>query len=99
MRTKEPNYPMNTISFQEEETEVPISLKPRVQVEVFKTNVSDSAAADLIRKKLQLAFPECKINFDLQDCDKILRIEGNQVLPATVTDLVKSSGFHCEVLN
>ena len=97
MRTKEPNYPKNTISFQEEEEEEP--KKPRVQVEVFKTNVSDTEAADLIRKNLLLVFPECKINFDLQDCDKILRIEGNQVLPATVKDLVKSSGFHCEVLN
>lgn len=99
MRTKEPNYPMNTISFHEEEPEEPINIKPRVQVEVFKTNVSDTASADLIRKNLQLVFPDCKINFDLQDCDKILRIEGNQVLPAIVTELVKSSGFYCEALN
>ena len=99
MRTKEPNYPMNTTSLHEDEPDEPLILKPLVQVEVFKTNVSDTAAADLIRKNLLLAFPDCKINFDLQDCDKILRIEGNQVLPATVTDLVNSSGFFCEVLN
>lgn len=98
MRTKEPNYPMNTLSFQEDEEE-PLNINPNVQIEVFKTNVSDTATADLIRKNLQLAFPGYKINFDLQDCDKILRIEGNKILPATVTELVKASGFYCEVLN
>ncbi len=46
---------------------------PKV-VEVFKTNVNDELLAFEIIKKLNGLFPTYKINFDLDDCDKILRI-------------------------
>lgn len=67
-------------------------------IEVFKTNVNDSLQANDIIKSLVKALPYCKINFDLQDCDKILRIEGIYINIDIVMDIVNSRGYICEVL-
>ncbi|HKO79522.1 MAG TPA: hypothetical protein VJU78_03965 [Chitinophagaceae bacterium] len=45
------------------------------QVEIFKTNVRNKREAAKIIKLLLAHFPHYKINFDLNDCDNILRIE------------------------
>ncbi len=44
-------------------------------------------------------FPESKINFDLHDCDKILRVEGGDVAVSKVIAVVKENGFTCAVLD
>jgi hypothetical protein len=67
-------------------------------IEVFKTNVEkDSQANSLVTLLLQ-HFPGSKINFDLQDCDKILRVEGENFMTDKVMTLVGENGFACEVL-
>ncbi len=66
-------------------------------VEVFKTNVADKEVADMLRESLE-QFPACKINFDLHDSDRILRLEGDDICTATVTDLLQTEGFDCELL-
>ena len=48
-------------------------------VEVFKTNVQEVDDANKIIQKLLEHFPNYKINFDLDDCDKILRIESPKI--------------------
>ena len=45
------------------------------QVEIFKTSVRKKGDAAKIIKLLLARFPHYKINFDLSDCDNILRIE------------------------
>ena len=68
-------------------------------IEVFKTNVHEtSQAAELVALLLQ-HFPGSKINFDLNDCDKVLRVEGESFLPGKVITLVKENGFICNVLD
>jgi hypothetical protein len=47
-------------------------------VELFKTNVEEKAAADAILGALRQRFPSCRFNFDLQDCDRLLRVECRQ---------------------
>ncbi len=66
-------------------------------VEVFKTNVQAPAQADEIIAMLRLHFPQTKINFDLQDCDRILRVEG-QCAAEKIVHLVTANGFSCAVL-
>jgi len=44
-------------------------------VEVFKTNVLHKRAAQTILTEIGMHQPDYKCNFDLDDCDKILRIE------------------------
>ena len=67
-------------------------------VEVFKTNVSEKAVADLLRQSLQKEFPACRINFDLHDRDRILRMEGSTICTRTVRGLLQTEGFECELL-
>ena len=70
-------------------------------VEVFKTNVQKDAQARLLVKKLLAHFPHCKINFDLQDCDKILRvagIAGIDICPEKIIRVINRSGYQCEAL-
>ena len=67
-------------------------------IEVFKTNVQDSSEAEIIIKKLLEHFPEAKINFDLEDYDKILRIENNYIKPENIIKILNSFFFKCEIL-
>jgi len=66
-------------------------------VEVFKTNIETNEEAVQIRNLLLELFPNCQINFDLDDCDRVLRIEGT-VSSAEVVELVKEHSYRCEVL-
>jgi len=68
-------------------------------VEVFKTNVRKKAQSKMLLGMLYEAFPWFKINFDLSDCDKVLRIEGDNIEAATIMILVKERGFNCEPLD
>jgi hypothetical protein len=67
-------------------------------VEVFKTNIQNSRQATLILKILGQLFPRCRINFDLSDCDKILRVEGTIASPEKIIEVVTTNGYRCEVL-
>jgi hypothetical protein len=68
-------------------------------IEVFKTNVQKKAQSKMLLGILCESFPSVKINFDLLDCDKILRVEGDTVEVSTIMLLVKQQGFNCEVLD
>jgi hypothetical protein len=67
-------------------------------VEVFKTNVQHNSHAASLLSILSEQFPLFKINFDLEDCDRILRVEGENVSPVQIIELLNSSGHKCEVL-
>jgi hypothetical protein len=76
----------------------PSLLESPVIVEVFKTNVSLETEAGSMLEILCKSFPSCAINFDLDDCDKILRVAGNDINAAEIIAILNSSGFHCEAL-
>jgi hypothetical protein len=67
-------------------------------VEIFKTNVQEVDDANMLIQKLRKHFPNYKINFDLEDCDKILRIEGNRINAKVVLEIVWNIGYFCEAL-
>jgi hypothetical protein len=67
-------------------------------VEVFKTNVRKVSEAKKIVSLLLEYFPNSRINFDLHDRDKILRVKSENVMPEKVMTLVKEKGFACNVL-
>lgn len=68
-------------------------------VEIFKTNVYDVMEAEQIITLLNQHFPAFMINFDLHDCDKILRVKGDTIPVNEIVDIVSSNGFHCSVLD
>jgi len=67
-------------------------------VEVFKTNVQSRTAAEQLAARLQRLFPDSRINFDLDDCDKVLRIEGINICCEKTISLLKADGYDCGVL-
>ena len=68
-------------------------------VEAFKTNVQKKTQSKMLLCILSEAFPSFKINFDLSDCDKVLRVEGDNIEALSIMILVKEKGFKCEILD
>lgn len=46
-------------------------------VEIFRTNVKNKKLAGKVLKALSLHLPAFKFNFDLDDCDRILRAQSS----------------------
>jgi hypothetical protein len=67
-------------------------------IEVFKTNVQEIEQSNMIVAKLLEHFPNSNINFDLEDCDKILRIHSISISNTRIIELLNAHGFDCEVL-
>jgi len=68
-------------------------------VEVFKTNVRQKRHARRLLNVLASQFPSFRVNFDLEDCDKILRIEGINIPQEKIAKLVIENGYQCDVLD
>lgn len=69
-------------------------------VEVFKTNVETDEQAARLAHLILGSFPHYAVNFDLEDCDKILRIKSTagSVKISDIIQLVKLENMHAEVL-
>ena len=68
-------------------------------VEVFKTNVIDPDHANMLISKIQHHFDSCKANFDLNDCDKILRVASSDYIdPSLLIGILHNYGFDAQVL-
>ncbi len=64
-------------------------------VEVFKTNVNEASQARLLIAKLLQHFPDHIIHIDLHDCDKVLRVQGENFTMEKVLDFVREHGYDC----
>jgi hypothetical protein len=64
-------------------------------IEVFKTSVDSAGPASRLVTLLQLLFPGSRVNFDLEDCDRVLRVEGAHICREKVMALLKGEGFDC----
>lgn len=67
-------------------------------IEIFKTNVREECKNDLL-KILSENFPHFTFNFDLEDCDKILRVKGAVICTVAIAAFVREQDFICEVIN
>jgi hypothetical protein len=70
-----------------------------MMIEVFKTDVKGIRQAKKLMSLLLEYCPVCRINFDLEDCDKVLRIEGKDFCANRIIELLKLNGCNCEILN
>lgn len=73
-------------------------LKDNFLVSVFKTDVYNNADANIVLNQIQLTYPAMILNFDLEDCDKILRLEGQNYKEDDIISILNKLGFSCEVL-
>ena len=70
-----------------------------MEVEVFKTDVVNSEDANGLKNLIEITFLNCKVNFDLDDCDRILRVVHDGILqPERLIKFLKSNGCDAEVL-
>ena len=67
-------------------------------VEIFRTDVRKKTQSKMLLSILTREFPAFRINFDLSDADKVLRIEGEQIAVPEIILRVREHGFVCEVL-
>lgn len=69
-------------------------------VEVFKTSVQDPMQAKIVKQLLLKQNPSLEINFDLEDCDKILRIKNIEkaIDIFSVFKALNETGIYVEVL-
>ncbi len=68
-------------------------------VEVFKTNVQAADVADVIVQSLSKLCPASEINFDLEDCDRILRVASVEINIQLIISILSDLGYCCEVLS
>ena len=70
-----------------------------MEILVFKTNVTSKKEVSMVAPLLT-SFPTIsQWSFDLQDCDKVLRIETTEADPRPVERLLLKAGFNCRELD
>lgn len=69
-------------------------------VEVFKTDVQNRSQAEWLLEQIHRIGTNYRANFDLEDCDKILRVKcpTGRIQPSFVIELLKDFGCRAEVL-
>ena len=65
---------------------------------VFKTSVKTKIKVKFLKPHINKILPNEKWNFDLQDCDKILRIDSNENIVLKITGLLNMHKFNCQEL-
>ncbi len=66
-------------------------------ISVFRTSVLTWEDIDQLRPHLD-KLPQNKWNFDLEDCDKILRIDSESEISEVIVKLLEEKGYYCEEL-
>ena len=64
-------------------------------IAVFKTNITSKAKIKKLKPVLDQQLPNARWNFDLEDCDKILRVESAENIVAKVIRIFQEFGFLC----
>lgn len=66
-------------------------------ISVFRTSVLTWEDINQLRPHLD-KLPQNKWNFDLEDCDKILRIDSESEISEVIVKLLEEKGYYCEEL-
>lgn len=64
-------------------------------IKVFKTDIDSPDHADLVKNSLLIKFPGFRIDFDLEDSDRILRVEGDYFKAQDISSCLKGHGNIC----
>jgi len=70
-----------------------------MEILVFKTNVTSKRKVSKVQPLLTSVAAITQWNFDLEDCDKVLRIETTGLNTDYVESLLNTAGFNCQVLD
>lgn len=67
-------------------------------VSIYKTNITSKVKIKKVKPLLDALLHNEKWNFDLDDCDKILRIESSKNINNSIVAALHHAGFKCEEL-
>lgn len=68
-------------------------------IEVYKTNFDEVSSAKMILEEIRESHPESDPSFDLDDCDKVLRIEDSSgVNRSIIEEIIQNHGFYLDSL-
>ena len=65
---------------------------------VFKTSVKTKMQARKLKPHINKILPNEKWNFDIEDCDKILRIDSEENIVLKIKGLLNIHNYNCEEL-
>jgi hypothetical protein len=68
------------------------------KVLVFKTSVCKQTDISKLKVHLDNVIKNGKWNFDLEDCDNILRVESKENVTEVIIDTLNKQGFECAEL-
>ncbi|OMQ13041.1 hypothetical protein [[Flexibacter] sp. ATCC 35103] len=67
-----------------------------MHIESYKTDVTTKEDAKFIVVLLQFIISDCIMNFDLENNDRVLKIETNRDIKEMVYGVFNKQGFHCQ---
>ncbi|SHL32026.1 hypothetical protein [Flavobacterium chilense] len=67
-----------------------------MHIESYKTDIKTKEEASFIVVLLQFVISDCIMNFDLEDHNRILRIETNREIKEMVYGVFNKQGFYCQ---
>lgn len=70
-----------------------------MNIHVFKTNIINSNHVKLVGSSINAIDGVAKWNVDLHDCDKVLRVEANDLTPEAIATVVQMAGYYCVELD
>lgn len=65
---------------------------------VFKTSVTNKSQVRKLKPDMNKILPHEKWNFDLSDCDRILRIDSEENIVLRIKGVLTFHQFYCEEL-
>ena len=65
---------------------------------VYKTSLMSKKDTQKLKTFLDLLLLRAAWNFDLEDCDKVLRVDSQIEYSAAIVRLLNENGFDCEEL-
>ncbi len=69
-------------------------------IEVFKTDVKDGDCARRLIDRIHETLDYCEANFDLEDCDRILRVKGIRSASEVfvILNIAREMGCYAQIL-
>lgn len=62
---------------------------------VFKTSIDNNLFANIILEDMKIINPNALCNFDLDDCDKIFRVENSKINASQIEKYFRQIGYEC----
>ena len=67
-------------------------------IEIFKTDVENETQAAALVRLIKTQFAVARVNVDLNDDDRVLRVEGRSFETERIVQVVLRAGFYCRLI-